>query len=147
MRRTLFNAGCMALVALVGMGALPPRAFSQTGIVVSPENPSEVDSLEITINAESTRNPVLINSTSVEVTAGLIKIVADVICGYYYMVTPYTITVMVPPVAANTYDIQYWSTEDCHLGSNPILSSEIVVSSAPVATGSATWGAIKALWK
>jgi hypothetical protein len=137
----------MALVALFGVGALPSRAFAQTGIVVSPESPSEVDSLEITINAESNMNPVWIISTSVEVTAGLIKIIADVICGYNYMVTPYTVGITVPPVVADTYDIQYWSNEECHLGANPILSSEIVVTLAPIATGSTTWGAIKALWK
>ena len=147
MRRTLFASGCTALVVLFGMGIMPSRAFSQTGIVVSPENPSEVDTLEITINAESNMNPVMIMSTSVEVSAGLIKISADIICGYLYMVTPYTITVMVPPVAVDTYDIQYWSNEECHLESNPILSSEIVVSPAPIATGSTTWGVIKTLWK
>jgi hypothetical protein len=147
MRRVLFDAGCVILVSLFVMGVLPSRAFSQIGIIVSPENPCEVDTLEITINYESTMHPVLIDSTSVEVTAGLIKITADVICGYYYMVTPYTINVAVPPVAADTYDIQYWSNEECHLASNPMLSSEIVVSPAPIEAGSTTWGAIKALLK
>jgi hypothetical protein len=147
MSRALFNAGCMALIVLFGMGALPLKAFSQTGIVVNPENPSEIDSLEIMINAESITSPVWINSTIVEVTEGLIKIIADVSCGPFYMITPYTINVVVPPVVAGTYDIQYWTTEDCHLGSNPILSSEIVVSPVPIATGRTTWGAIKALWQ
>jgi hypothetical protein len=147
MRGVLFSAGCMVLVVLFGICALPSKAFSQAGIVVNPETPSEEDSLEITIYAESTRFPVWIDSTSFEVTTGLIKIMADVICGYFYMLTPYTITIIVPPVAANTYDIQYWTNEDCHLGSNPILSSEIVVSPGPIATGSITWGVIKELWK
>ena len=147
MRGFLFKTGCMVFVVLFGVGALPSGGFPQTGIVVSPENPSEFDSLEVTINAESTTNLVLIDNTSFEVTDGLIKIITDVTCGPWYMMDPYTITVVVPPVVADTYNIQYWSTEGCHLGLNPILSSEIVVSPEPIATERTTWGAIKALWQ
>ena len=147
MRKALSISGLTALAVFVGMGALSSSAFSQTGITVMPEDPSEVDSLEITINAVSITYPVWIDSTVVEVTEGSIKIFGYVQCGPWYMIEPYSITVMVPPVPANTYDIEYWSNEDCHLASNPILSSEIEVSPEPIATESATWGAIKALLK
>lgn len=146
MRRYLLIVKCMAIAVLFGMSAFPSSAYSQTSIVVSPENPSEIDSLEITINAVSTTTPVWIYSTSFEVTEGLIKIIGDVDCGPYYAIEYYSFTVLVPPVAENTYAIQYWTNENCHLGSNPILSSEIVVSPEPIAAERSTWGTIKALW-
>lgn len=146
MRRNLLIANCMAIVVLFGMGTFPSRVFSQTGIFVIPENPSEIDSLEVTINAVTWTYPAWIMSTSYEVSEGLIKIIADVGCGDFYAESPYEFTIIVPPVATGTYDIEYWSTEECH-GSNPVLSSEIVILPEPIATERTTWGAIKALWQ
>ena len=147
MRKHFLIANCMAIVVLFGMSAFPSIAFAQTGIDIIPVNPSEIDSLEITVNAMSTSMPVWIYETSFEVSEGLIKVICDMDCGPYYAIEYYSITVVVPPVAQGTYAIQYWTNESCHLGSNPILSSEIIVAPEPTATGKSTWGAIKALYQ
>ena len=139
------KAGCLALALLTVLSKTPSTALSQTGIVVDPENPCEADSLGITVNEESITFPVWIDSKTVEVSDGLIRVTTHLRCGMMYMVEPYRITVEIPPVAPGTYDIEYWSNEDCHLGSNPILTSEITVAPSPIATRRTTWGAIKAL--
>jgi hypothetical protein len=130
---------------LSGLVASPSTTFSQTGIIVIPEDPCEADSLKITVYEESITFPVWIDSKSVEVSDGLIMITADIRCGAMFMVEPYRIDVELPPVAPGTYDIEYWSNEDCHLGSNPVLTSEITIAPVPIAAKTTTWGAIKAL--
>jgi hypothetical protein len=142
---TSLKAGCFALTLLLASGATPSTALSQAGILVDPENPCEADSLKITVDEESLTFPVWIDSKTVEVSEGLIRITTDLRCGIMYMVEPYRITVEIPPVAPGTYDMEYWSNEDCHLGANPILTSEITVAPSPIATRKTTWGAIKAL--
>ena len=74
------------MTVLIGMCAYSSKALSQIGITVIPENPTEIDSLEITINAETLTHPAWIVSTSCEVTEGLMKIFADVGCGYFYAI-------------------------------------------------------------
>jgi hypothetical protein len=145
MRKTCFIAGCLSLAILLGTGMVPTRVFSQAGIVISPENPTEVDSLELTITAECCMMPVLIHSTSLEFSDGLIKVVAERECGPFMMATLYTHTVIVPPVEPDTYIVEYWVTGDCLMPPNPILSTEIVVLPATVGIGQSTWGVIKAL--
>ena len=147
MQRAHFVWACFALAILMGAWSIPAPGFAQTGIVVNPENPTEIDTLEITITAGCCMMPAYILGTAVEVSEGLIKIVANRACGPFMSPTLYTHTVMVSPVEPSSYTVEYWITGDCLLPPNPILSTEITVLPVPVHAGESTWGAIKALFE
>ncbi|UCF05206.1 MAG: hypothetical protein JSV33_15010 [bacterium] len=147
MRRVQIALWCIALVIVLGGGSLSSKGFSETGIVVSPENPTELDTLEVTITAGCCRMPVSILDTTVAVSEGLIMVVADRECGPFTMATIYTHTVVVPPVEPGSYVIEYWVTGDCLIQPNPILVSEINVLPFQVPVSEKNWGAIKLLHK
>jgi hypothetical protein len=147
MRRVRSLLGYIVLTVLLGIGFIPSSGFAQTGIVVSPPNPTQVDSLELTITAGCCMMPVWINSVAIEVSEGLIRIIADRECGPFMMPTLYTHTVMVPPVDPDSYIIEYWVTGSCLIAPNPILTTTTIVLPLPVQADGETWGAIKALFQ
>lgn len=147
MRRVHIVLWCIALVVVLGGWPMPSEGFSEVGIVVSPENPTVLDTLEVTITAGCCEMPVTILDTAVIVSEGLIKIVADRECGPFTMATIYMHTVIVPPVEPDFYAIEYWITGDCLITPNPILTSEIIVLPVPVSVSETTWGAIRGLYK
>ncbi len=147
MRRAHSFPAYIVLTILLGTWFIPSSGLAQAGIVVSPANPTEIDPLEITITAGCCMMPVWINSTAIEVSDGLIRIIADRACGPFMMATLYTHTETVPHVAPDTYIIEYWVTGDCLIPPNPILTTTIVVSPLPVQADGGTWGAIKALFQ
>jgi hypothetical protein len=141
MNRASLIAVCIALVIPLAVGMSPSRACSQ--IVVSPENPTDADSLQVTISAYCGTFPAWIHSTSVELSEGLIKVIAEVECGMFEMPTLYTFSVMVPPRTPGNYTVEYWLTDISYWH----LSTQILVLQAPIATGESTWGAIKSLFQ
>lgn len=147
MRRARSVLGCIVLTILLGVWSVPPPGFAQAGIVVSPANPTEIDTLRITITAGCCMMPVWIHSTAVEVSEGLIRIVANRECGPFDSPTLYTHTAIAPPVDPDSYVVEYWVTGDCLLRPNPILTTTIIVSPLPIQADGATWGAIKALFE
>jgi len=139
MRRVREVAGCVALIISLVVGVMPSNALSQ--IVVTPANPTNNDSLTVAASAWCPGSPAIIHSTSVALSAGQIKITADVECGMLAVPTLYTVTEIVPPRAPGIYVIEFWVTTRPYA----IMSTQITVSEAPVAADQSTWGAIKAL--
>ena len=123
----LLSLGIICVMILV-----PASAFADEEIVVSPLNPTELDTLEITITAVCCYITVDILDTTVVVSEGLISIIADRDCGPWTMPGPYTHTVVVPPVEPGLYSIEYWVTGTCPSGEFPEVTGEVLVSPAPV---------------
>lgn len=116
-------------------------------ISVSPESPSETDSLVIEVTDLCLHSPVTVYSSSVVVSQGSIQLFASAYGGWQDAVEEFTVTYTLAPLTAGAYEIQYSFTGGCHQGQNPVFTHELIVLPSEVYTGPETWGNVKSRFR
>ena len=101
-------------MVILGLLVAAPGAVGQEPLEIEavPERPHAGTAFVLEISAWSPSSPPWLQATSVDVEGDLIRIDSELEGGPLSAISPYSFTVVVPPVPAGEYRVEMWQTVD-----------------------------------